>query len=129
MLALPAPAPGPSSRGQGTIAPPAAISRSDARLIGQAIRDRWPISPELRRRTIDSLAAIVAAPDRHNPRTVVSAARALLTADGVNLASDAAAAAARPTIAIDANGAARVDFSAMSDEALDRFLEASGNLR
>lgn len=51
----------------------------------KAIRERWPVTPGQRRRTIERLSEIVEDPSS-DERVVVSAARALMAADAQTLA-------------------------------------------
>ena len=60
--------------------------RSDFRHIERAIRERWPIADSTRERIVNRLARIIdqSPDDRH----VIAAARALIAADGQNIAAD-----------------------------------------
>lgn len=59
---------------------------SDTRLIARAIKERWPITPEMRQAVVVQLAKVVV--NRNGdvaPREMVAAARALIAADKINL--------------------------------------------
>lgn len=57
--------------------------RADARMVGTAMRQRWPISDAIRVKLADRLSGIVL--DSEDDRTVVAAAKALIDADKLNL--------------------------------------------
>lgn len=125
MLALPAPE-SPSVGGQGASAPdgpPPVLSRSDARLIRQAIQGRWPIPDDMREATVAMLGAVVQNPDVFGPRAAIAAARTLLAADRLNMDDPAPPA---PSIEQGDDGTPRVDFTAMTDDELDAYLERGG---
>lgn len=62
---------------------PSKSDRHDAKVIGRAIRERWPIPDDVRASIPLFLGAIVAGSD--DARAQVAAARALIEADKVNM--------------------------------------------
>lgn len=60
------------------------LSKSDVRLMGQALRNRWPMSEERRNRILDRLMRVVEN-ELAEDRTVVAAAKALIDADKINV--------------------------------------------
>lgn len=73
--------------GGGSAGTPGTLTPED-RMDARALRERWPITPSQRRQIADRLIEIVNDPSS-SPREVVTAARALITADKVNIDSDA----------------------------------------
>jgi hypothetical protein len=61
-----------------------ALTPNDARLIGRAIRGRWPVPQERRAELIDLLIAVVASKDARAGRRI-AAFRALLAANAQNM--------------------------------------------
>lgn len=59
------------------------VSRSDVRLYGQALRERWPISDDKRAKLIEILFQ-VAGDGTGDPRARVSAAKVLVDMDKLN---------------------------------------------
>lgn len=120
----------PSRRPDESVSPesftPPDLSRADTRLIGDAIRGRWPISPRNRKFLVETLAFIIENPDRFDTRIVVNASQALLNADKLNMEQEARDMGVKKPVAIEANGRSRLDFSKFSDEELERYLEGGG---
>lgn len=121
MHALPPPT-RDSSGGQGAGAPVPELSREDIRMVGQAIRGRWPIRPESRQRIIDTLTLIATHPEVVGSREAVAAAKALLDADKINQEEELRE-RKQPQLIQDPTGKTRVDFTTFSDEELDAYLE------
>jgi hypothetical protein len=59
-------------------------SRKDIKLIGRAVRERWPIKPEFRAQIIAKLMTVVMASDASD-RDVVAATRVLASIDKMNM--------------------------------------------
>ena len=59
--------------------------RSDIRLVGRAVKERWPISDDMRKRIVDSLMTVLVAGE---PREIVSACRVLASIDKMNVDLD-----------------------------------------
>lgn len=55
---------------------------SDIKLVGRAVKDRWEISPEMRRKVIDSLMTVLIAGEA---REIVAACRVLASIDKMNV--------------------------------------------
>lgn len=123
MLALPNPNPS-SSGGQGAGSSRPALSREDIRMTGQAIRGRWPIRPERRQDIVDVLTTIATNPGACGPRESIAAAKALLDADRINQVEEARAVKAPLEIA-GPDGRTRLDFSHMTDQELDTWVQAN----
>lgn len=69
------------------------LSRSDIRLLDRAIKERWPLSQDCRVKILKRLTAIL---DRESDdgakaktRDVIAAAKAIISADRLNLQQDA----------------------------------------
>lgn len=60
------------------------LSRSDMRTIAMAARQRWPVSDEVRIKSIDSLHQVLADPLSSN-RDKIAATKALVAMDGLNI--------------------------------------------
>lgn len=54
---------------------------SDMKLVGRAVKDRWPVSDEMRKKVIDSLMLVLVSGE---PREIVSACRVLASIDKAN---------------------------------------------
>lgn len=121
MLALPNPNTSPSG-GQGGRAP--SLSREDLRMTGQAIRGRWPIRPEKRQHIIDVLTTIATSPGMCGPRESIAAAKALLDADRINQEDELRQVKA-PAELVAPDGTKRLDFSHMTDQELDAWVQAN----
>ena len=65
-------------------------SRKDLKLIGRAVRERWPIAPNFRAEIVARLMTILSDSEA-SERDVVSAARVLASIDKMNLDLDNAA--------------------------------------
>ena len=55
---------------------------SDIRLVSRAVRERWPVSDEMRKKIVDSLMTVLIAGE---PREIVSACRVLASIDKMNV--------------------------------------------
>lgn len=102
------------------------ISRSGVKMITRALEGRWPIAPETRLKLTRTLAHIIDNPDLFGARIVVNAAQALLNADKLNMEQEARESDTKQPIAIEVNGRKRLDFSHLTDEELERFVEGGG---
>lgn len=56
-------------------------------LVRRALREDWPISPELRRKLVDQMGMIVESPE--SPRDCIAAAKVLVAADSLNAKREA----------------------------------------
>lgn len=96
--------------------------RRDRQLVETAIREKWPISSDDRRLIVERLVNIVTTTD--SEKSCVAAARALIAADGLNVAADRPAPVnQRLTINIPAPAEMR---SKMADVA--RFIRGAGTI-
>lgn len=59
-------------------------SRKDIRLVGRAVRERWPMSPEFRVQIIAKLMDIVIDPEATD-RDIIAASRVLASIDKMNV--------------------------------------------
>lgn len=59
----------------------------DTRMIAKALEQRWPIKPEYRAALVRRLVQVIADP-ASSPREVTAASRALIAAEGQNLADE-----------------------------------------
>lgn len=79
---------GDESGGKGGYSLPPTLSpstqTSDTRMLERAIKDRWPITDAMRQRLPQELAKIIES-DNVSRRNKIAAARALLSADGLNM--------------------------------------------
>ena len=71
--------PAPSGEGE----PKSLPSKNDIRLWKRAIRERWPISDEMREIITDELFAVLV--NSKSPRDKINASKVLLGADGLNV--------------------------------------------
>jgi hypothetical protein len=55
---------------------------SDMKLVGRAVKDRWPVSDEMRKRIVDSLMTVLVTGE---PREIVAATRVLASIDKMNV--------------------------------------------
>ena len=55
---------------------------SDIRLVSRAVRERWPVSDEMRKKIVDSLMTVLIAGE---PREIVAACRVLASIDKMNV--------------------------------------------
>jgi len=65
--------------------PDGALRSSDARMIRRAVREKWPVTPDLRERVVELIRSRLTA-DNVDDRVLVNLARTLLDADKLNLA-------------------------------------------
>ncbi len=100
------------------------LSRADVRMMGQAIRNRWPIREEMRAKVMDTLTFIALDPINCGFRESVAAAKALLDADRLNMEEEVRQHKGPEVIEL-GDGRKKLDFSKMSDEELDAFLQDS----
>ncbi|MDR3635315.1 MAG: hypothetical protein P4L84_16040 [Isosphaeraceae bacterium] len=91
-------------------------------MVGQAIRGRWPIRTEARQMIVDTLTVIAANPGEFGSREATAAARALMYADRLNQ-EDEKRERKQPLAIQDETGKTRFDFSQLTDEELDAYLE------
>lgn len=73
--------------GQGELLADPAHSRADLRLIGRAIKERWPIEEAKRKPLIDELLSIAMNTDNEVKERIL-AARAVIEADKVNMTQE-----------------------------------------
>lgn len=83
-------------------------SRKDIRLIGRAVRERWPISTEFRARIVAQLMTIVMSPEASD-RDIVAATRVLASIDKMNVDLE--------------NAAKNMTLEELKDELRERLLE------
>lgn len=100
------------------------LTREDVRMVGQAIRGRWPIRPEMRQVVMDALLTVATHPAFIGTREQIGAAKALLDADKINQEEELRERKQPQLITDPETGKTRVDFSEFSDEELDAYLEA-----
>jgi hypothetical protein len=62
-------------------------TRADMRMVAKAIRERWPVTEEVRKRCVDDAVAILD-DAQANHRTRIAALRLLLAADAVNVSRE-----------------------------------------
>lgn len=70
-----------------TIAGDAKRIESDAKLLKKAIRNRWPVTDEVRKAVIDRLEGFIKDP-KIDPDRATAAARVIVAAEGQNQADD-----------------------------------------
>jgi hypothetical protein len=120
MLSLPAPARGHVPTVEPLIEPED-YRKSDARMFDTALKGHWPLSEDIRARVVETLVRVIAHP-YSDARAIVGASRTLIEADKVNH-DVLAAAPVQPKRVTQPDGRSRLDFSDMTDDELQTYLD------
>ncbi len=98
-------------------------TRSDVRLIGQAVRERWPIPPEKREAIVNELILNALA---GSPREQVMAAKVLESMDKINLEQEKRDLGLAQKVEIHHTG--RIDFAQLTDAQLEDLIRDSSGI-